>query len=300
MRYDNSRRRRRSSNLGIVPILLFVIILVGSIGAVIYAQSSVINAKKEYNLLIEKINETEKENVDLEKNTSKINKAVAEKKEEYDDMRSKAKIAYLTFDDGPSSNTKAILDILDEHNIKATFFVNGHPGLEPLYKEIHDRGHVIANHTYSHDYSYVYASEENFKADVKKLEDFIEKATGEKPAKILRFPGGSNNQVSWQYSGRSFMKKLVKDMTEEGYTFFDWNLDSTDASAYRQKESRIISSILDNAKYVRKANVLMHDLGPKTTTVDALPAVIKGLEEQGFIFDSLNENSYKAQFTKID
>ncbi|MCM1989799.1 polysaccharide deacetylase [Oceanirhabdus seepicola] len=214
-------------------------------------------------------------------------------------MLSKAKIAYLTFDDGPSSNTLAILDILDKYNIKATFFVNGHEGLEHLYKEIVNRGHVIANHTFSHDYSYVYSSVENFKEDVNKLNDFIESTTGTAPAKLLRFPGGSNNQVSWSYSGKGFMNELVKDMTNEGYNYFDWNVDSKDANAYRQKKDVIVKSVLNGAKYVQKANVLMHDLGPKTTTVEALPEVIEGLISQDFIFDPLTEDAYKPHFLKV-
>ena len=72
------------------------------------------------------------------------------------------KVAYLTFDDGPSTtNTPKILDILDKYNIKATFFVLGssidaNEGAKDILKEEVKRGHAIANHTYGHDYSYLY------------------------------------------------------------------------------------------------------------------------------------------------
>lgn len=177
--------------------------------------------------------------------------------------------------------------------------MNGHDNLEHLYKEIVTRGHVIANHTFSHDYEYVYSSVENFKEDVNKLNNLIESATGVPPVKLLRFPGGSNNHVSRSYSGKGFMSELVKEMSKEGYNYFDWNVDSKDANAYRQKKDVIIKSVLDGAKYVQKANVLMHDLGQKTTTVEALPEVIDGLISQGFIFDTLTEDSYKPQFLKV-
>ena len=59
------------------------------------------------------------------------------------------KYAYLTFDDGPSANTEAILDVLDQYGVKATFFVNGHTGstMEARYNAIVDRGHALGKHT---------------------------------------------------------------------------------------------------------------------------------------------------------
>ena len=53
---------------------------------------------------------------------------------------------------------------------------------------------------------------------------------------------------------------------------------------------------MDIGSYVNHANILMHDLDPKDTTVDALPEIIQGLKKQGFIFDSLNHNSPTVQF----
>ncbi len=295
----SSYNRRKKHKANFLSLFIFLFFIIGSIGYAAYAQTTISQAKKEYNLLVDKINEAEKDNIQITNNIKNLEDTVKDKNNEYEVMLSKAKIAYLTFDDGPSSNTLPILDILDKYNIKATFFVNGHEGLEHLYKEIANRGHVIANHTFSHDYATVYSSVENFKEDVNKLNNFIESVTGTAPAKILRFPGGSNNQVSWSYSGKGFMSELVKEMSKEGYTYFDWNIDSKDANAYRQKKDIIINSVLSDTKYVQKANVLMHDLAPKTTTVEALPEVIEGLISQGFIFDPLTEDSYKPQFLKV-
>ncbi len=71
---------------------------------------------------------------------------------------------YLTFDDGPSDNTNAILDVLDDYNVKATFFVTGKEdeASKAAYKRIVDEGHTIAMHSYSHKYSDIYASKEAF------------------------------------------------------------------------------------------------------------------------------------------
>ena len=59
---------------------------------------------------------------------------------------------YLTFDDGPSSNTQVILDTLAQYNVKATFFVVGKEDDESkaLYKDIVDAGHTLGMHSYSH------------------------------------------------------------------------------------------------------------------------------------------------------
>ena len=218
----------------------------------------------------------------------------------YKQALSNVKVAYLTFDDGPSHHTEKILNILDKYNIKATFFVNQKDGMDDSYKEIVDRGHVLANHTASHNYSSIYRTKESFVEDVQKLDNEIRRITGKEPSKILRFPGGSNNTISSNYNNNpNFMKELAQHMTDLGYTFYDWNVDSTDAATFRQDKNIIVNRILEDAKYVNHANILMHDLDPKDTTVEALTEVIEGLKSQGFIFESLNHDSPKVQFTEV-
>lgn len=205
------------------------------------------------------------------------------------------KTAYLTFDDGPSDNTTKIMDILKENNIKATFFVNGHPESIETYRRIINEGHTIGNHTYSHNYAVLYKTIEGFNMDKQKLEDFIFGVTGVKP-QILRFPGGSNNQVSYQYGGVAFMDKLTKYIKQTGTKYFDWNVDSSDASVATQAKDKIIAEVLKGAKNKKQAIILMHDSKPKTTTVQALPAIIKGLTEQGFKFSTLSPEVNVIQF----
>ena len=100
------------------------------------------------------------------------------------------KVVYLTFDDGPSPKyTEQLLDILDEYDVKATFFTVGyfvdrHP---EIVKDAMQRGHVIACHSYSHEYNEVYASSQAFMDEIHKWEESVEKATGVFPSwKILR------------------------------------------------------------------------------------------------------------------
>ncbi|MBQ7463945.1 MAG: polysaccharide deacetylase family protein, partial [Lachnospiraceae bacterium] len=101
------------------------------------------------------------------------------------------KKAYLTFDDGPSVNTEKILDILKEHNVRATFFVcgtvDGNENLRKLYKKIVDEGHTIAMHSYSHRYGTLYASAKSFEDDLDKIHSLIYNETGV-DARLYRFP----------------------------------------------------------------------------------------------------------------
>ena len=106
------------------------------------------------------------------------------------------KRAYLTFDDGPSDQTGEILDILKEHNVKATFFVIGrNERYYPMYKRIVEEGHTLAIHSYSHEYSTIYASYDNFVNDVEELRKLLYDVTGV-DCRYYRFPGGSSNRVT--------------------------------------------------------------------------------------------------------
>ncbi|MBE6032865.1 MAG: hypothetical protein E7224_06695, partial [Clostridiales bacterium] len=91
---------------------------------------------------------------------------------------SDVKIAYLTFDDGPYKQTEQYLAILDQYDIKATFFVIGRPDRADYYRLIRDKGHTIANHTYSHGIRKgLYDSPQSFIGQVNKLEDLLYEET---------------------------------------------------------------------------------------------------------------------------
>lgn len=182
---------------------------------------------------------------------------------------------YLTFDDGPSSNTRKILDILKKHNVHATFFVNGTasgvPGLKPLYKSIVDEGNAIAMHSYSHKYEELYSSDEAFEADLDKIHSLIYNETGI-DTKLYRFPGGSGNTVN-----RSAMGGFAKILHDRGYEYYDWNVYPGDSTGRSYPESAIVSGILDNIDEYRSAIILLHDSDNHDSTVDALPEIVEGL-----------------------
>ena len=205
------------------------------------------------------------------------------------------KLAYLTFDDGPSINTEKLLDILDKYDVKATFFVIYHKNMDSKYKAIVDRGHTIALHSYTHSYSKIYRTEKGYYQDLDKIHDYVEKVTGV-DSKIIRFPGGSSNTVSRKYN-KTIMKTLKKSVTEKGYVYHDWNVDSTDASGINRDPDLLVEKVKAGLKKNKPViDILMHDTGKsKTTTVEALPRIIEAVQAQGYTIEPLTMDSEPIQ-----
>lgn len=205
------------------------------------------------------------------------------------------KEAYLTFDDGPSQNTTKVLKILKDNDVNATFFVNGHPEYEDEFKQIINQGNVIGNHTYSHDYKTEYSSILSYNQDVDKLNSYLEGIGIPKPT-LMRFPGGSNNTISYNYGGKDIMNQLIKEEVRKGYQYIDWNVYSGDSDKTAASKAVIIDNVMRWAKGKKSIVILLHDSKPKTTTVEALPIIIKNLKEQGYVFKTLSINSPVIHF----
>lgn len=181
---------------------------------------------------------------------------------------------YLTFDDGPSELTDEILTILDQYNVKATFFVTGesaekHP---ERYKQIVEKGHAIGIHSYSHDYEEIYLSMNNFQRDIMKMQRFITDTTGVTPT-IYRFPGGSSNTVS-----HIPVSKFCEYLDEQGIVYYDWNISSKDAEQPPKTKEEIVLNCTKNLDEYQNAMILLHDSADKITTVEALPEIIETIQ----------------------
>lgn len=193
---------------------------------------------------------------------------------------------YLTFDDGPSDITGKILDILDEENVKATFFVT-HGG--DYVKRAYNSGHTIALHTYSHNYSYVYSSVDNYFTDLNNVSNSVYNSIGIHPM-IIRFPGGSSNTVSRRYSN-GIMSRLTSEVINRGYTYYDWNVDSNDAGGDGYNSSKIYSNVVNNLSHNRTNIVLMHDSGTHNSTASALKDIIKYGKDNGYTFKAITSST---------
>lgn len=201
------------------------------------------------------------------------------------------KIAYLTFDDGPSENTFKVLDILEEHDIKATFFIVGSAvkkkNESSLQRMLHE-GHTIGIHTYSHMCNEIYCSVERFLDDFNNVYQLIYDLTGER-VNIYRFPWGSNNGYS-----KNIKDALMEEMERRGFTCYDWNVDTND-SVGKPSSYSILRNIRRDIKNQNQPIILMHDSSINDLSVQILPDVIKLLQELGYEFDTL-ENREPYQF----
>lgn len=199
-------------------------------------------------------------------------------------------IIYLTFDDGPGEHTERLLDILKKYHVLATFFVTGRGSDETLRRE-YDEGHAIGLHSFSHDYSYIYRNTTNFWEDIDKVQSRVKAVTGETTS-LMRFPGGSSNTVSARYDGRShIMTTLVREASERGYTYFDWNILSGDAGETTETD-KVAENVTKALKYGGSSVVLQHDI--KGFSVDAVERIVEFGLENGYIFDKLSADSFNA------
>lgn len=201
-----------------------------------------------------------------------------------------AKLCYLTFDDGPcKAVTPSILDTLKQYNVKATFFMVGRmiEDDKELARRVYDEGHLMANHSYSHDYKALYATADGFIEEIDRTFDLIKEVTGEEPFKLIRFPGGSYNAGDHAAEKQQY-KVLLK---QRGYYYADWNCLNGDAEG----GNRSAAQLLERVKATSGANnivVLMHDAAAKKTTAEALPSIIEYLKGQGYEFRRLDEIPY--------
>ncbi len=209
---------------------------------------------------------------------------------------------YLTFDDGPSKYTQELLDILDKYNVKATFFVTNQSSAQKyqdMIKKEAEAGHTVAVHTYTHDYKVVYASVDAYFDDLEKMSDVVKAQTGKVPT-IVRFPGGTSNKVSADYT-KGIMTKLSQMLPELGYKYIDWNVTSGDSelpASLRTKdalssdkkayvEQHTIEKII--ARKGKYSVVLQHDI--TQWSVQATEQIILWGLENGYTFLPLTMDS---------
>ena len=218
-------------------------------------------------------------------------KKVQEKLSKYDYSNNGKKIVFLTFDDGTSkTNTPEVLRILDENNIKATFFLtgsnieNGGETARELVKQEFESGHAIANHSYSHDCGKLYPGRnldmKAFKEENKKNDKLLKSILGENfTTHVMRCPGG---YMSWKN-----MDELDKYLEKNNIASIDWNALNADAEGPKKNAKQLAQYAIKTSEGKEMVVLLMHDTYGKEETVKALPTIIKYFKDNGYEFRTL-------------
>lgn len=198
------------------------------------------------------------------------------------------KAIYLTFDDGPSIITDRVLDILKENDVKATFFIIGNQikGFENVLKRIHDDGHSIGLHTYTHKFKRIYSSRDTFIKEMLECRNEINKLTGASP-NIIRFPGGSRGRLT-----HSFLTKL------HSYNFkiYDWNMVTSDGINSNTSPNRLYRDATECNEKLFPIILLLHCDYMHKNSCKALPNIIKYYKEKGYEFKIISEDTPELYF----
>lgn len=197
--------------------------------------------------------------------------------------KSDEKKAYLTFDDGPTTKaTGKILDILEEENVKATFFVVGkHVKENPeLVKREYDEGHYIANHGYNHNNKILYKNMDSFKNEIVSTDAEISKAIGVDNycSHIFRFPNGYMSQI---YTSQK--KDALGVLSNLSYVYVDWNCLNKD-SERKYSDYQLLNNLKKTSKNKGTLIILMHDTADVNKTYNVLKSSIAYLKSQGYEF----------------
>ncbi len=273
-----------------IKILLVVLIIVTLILLIFVANYSINiirnnKAYKKYEEQIAILTQQELERQETERQ-AKIPKLTEKGQENVKNIyHSDTKRAFLTFDDGPSSVTNTILDVLKQENVKATFFVLGSrvEAKPEVVKRIYDEGHYIANHGYSHVYENIYASPQAVLDEYNRCNDAVKNAIGvpEYNSHLFRFPGGI---AGGKYADiKSQANELLK---QNNIVHVDWNALNGDAETNNLTIEFELSRLQETTTNKNSVVILMHDAPVKKVTAEALPQIISYLREQGYEFKS--------------
>lgn len=264
--------KRKSSHL-ILAVLIGVIL-----GAVVLGVEFLINK------------ESKDENCDLENEVYKIieTKTITELMYEAaveiykGPSKSDGKVAYITIDDGPTKYTNQILDILEENNVKATFFmIDGNMKKRPdVVKRIAYSGQGAGFHSVSHDVHQLYKTPQSTLDEFNECSKTYKDITG-KESKLLRLPYGSK-----PYTPEQSYKILVKN----NYLVWDWNLDTED---WRATTDNIVSNVLYYGRNRDNLVILIHE---KEQTVEALEGIIKILKSREYTILPIGENTIPRNY----
>ena len=199
----------------------------------------------------------------------------------------KQKTCYLTFDGGPTKNTKEILKILNEKGVKATFFVTGAMDL-PIVFDIARGNHTVGVQSYFKNYKQIYSNDAAFQIDFCQVYQKVSEIYKDEKIRYMRFYGGSDNTIG-EKENPGGMDRAIEFVYSMGVNYVDWNVDSGDSKPIEKDE--IINNVLKNAESLDDICVLLHDDKDNMETVKALPELIDRLRSKGYRFKKIVEYS---------
>lgn len=183
------------------------------------------------------------------------------------------KVVALTFDDGPTDNTNQILQLLEEYNAKATFFLIG-TGIKKYPEEarsIAESGHQIGNHTYSHN-RMIFKTPTYYKTEIEKTDQLIQNAGYEGEIDV-RPPNG---------------KKLI------GLPYY-LNKHQRDTITWNLEPDTFYTTVSDKVNYVTKniepgSIILLHPMNDDTgQAIQTIEGILQALSNEGYTFITVNE-----------
>lgn len=214
----------------------------------------------------------------------------AEQQEE--SAQKEKKIAYLTFDDGPSALTTKYLEILKEEEVHATFFLIGQQiegELVDVVRQEVEEGHEVGMHTYCHEAEKIYSSKESYCQDLQKTKLCLEQKLNIEP-KLFRFPWGSANAYV-----QSYKDSVIQEMQREGIDYVDWNVSGEDSVGCPSPDSILSNVRRDYSKY-NEPVILLHDSAACKATLASLRPLIQELKANGYSFQTLSERKTPCHF----
>jgi peptidoglycan/xylan/chitin deacetylase (PgdA/CDA1 family) len=175
----------------------------------------------------------------------------------------------LTFDDGPQvTTTKAILDALDAHCAKATFFSIGKMalGMPEIIRDVAKRGHTVGTHTWSHARLRKAKSSDDAVSEIERGFSAVNRAVGSPISPFFRYPVLEDT------------KETLEHLSNRNIAIFSTDIDSRDYVP--QTPDRLVKAVMDKLEKKGKGIVLMHDIQP--TTAKAMPLLLGELKAKGY------------------
>ncbi|NMM62315.1 polysaccharide deacetylase [Clostridium sp. P21] len=206
------------------------------------------------------------------------------------------KIAFLTFDDGPSTTvTPRILETLKNYDVRATFCLMGqnveaNERSKELVSQIFKEGHAIGNHTYSHSMKKLYPGNRldvnHYMDEVEQDNNAIKNILGKDfNTRVIRMPGG---YMSRQYYHDPNLDEFNSRLKEKDMYSIDWNAYDFDAEGRRKNAEQLLEHVKESVGTQQKVVILMHDTYGKDQTAKALPQIIEYLKGQGYEFKTIS------------